>query len=828
MSPSTPYVASQLRQLIFYHLDNDFLENALFMAERLQALEPKSPDAAHLLSLCNLRLRRYKAAHEHSLKHGSLGKHLGCAYVFAQACLALKLYSEGIIALQKAKQGRSGESNWNRHSESARRHLPDGAAVSCLMAKLYRGRMDLDKATECFVEALKLNPFMWDAFTGLCDMGVSVQPANVFRLPPEVLAMLATQQQQQEGARQEDIPSQSGPLAHQSSNAHNQILTPSGDPFNPSIRTAGDPGPKPGGTSLFSKLNGSKMPAYSQDQRRPHREMNETPTAICRDDTDAMMGNIDPERFREPPDAPSRRARTLHEQRLDVSQDAGPQRVPSGRIRPQYESESSSGTHTIDSSKTLKLPNYNHKRTVSGHSAQSAHSTASAATDNPMAPQTRRSIRLLSQMRPSSNKSAASEGLFSKEGRELKKARSVGVKGKTAPTVGRVVSGNRKPMEKPDPNGKESRTIVNQPTHHLPQAAPAKPPLPEVPPSEEALHWLLDLFLKLANGYLSLSRHQCQAAIDHFNSVTQSQRETPWVLAQIGRALYESSSHREAAEVFSRLRKLAPSHVEDMEVYTTILWHLKSNVELAWLSRELLDTDSHSPQAWCAVGNSWSLEREHEQAITCFKRATQLDPNFAYAYTLEGHEHVESEEFEKATECYRTAIERDIRAYGAWYGLGRVNEKIGKYADAEKYYTMASKINGANALLVSSIGMVLEKQRKLSQALAQYDRATTLDPRSTSARFKKARALFHLHRPKDALCELQALKDLAPDDANVHFLLGKVYKALRERPSAIRHFTMAMNLDPKASPFIKEAMESIDDDEYDDDDLPGEGVEGGH
>ena len=699
MSPSTPHIASQLRHLIFYHLDNDFLENALFMAERLQALEPRSPDAAHLLSLCNLRLRRYKAAHDHSLRYGNSGKHLGCSFVFAQACLALKLYSEGIVALQKARHLRSGDGNLNKQSENTKRFLPDAAAVNCLAGKLYRGRLDFDKATDCFVEALKLNPFMWDAFTALCDMGISVNPAIVFRSSPELLALMTVQQQGEN--RQEDIPLHSGPLAHQSSSVCNQILTPNGDPFNPPARIAGEVAPKTGGTSLLSKLNGLKMPTESQD-RRVHQEMNETPTAINRDDTDVMMGN-EYDRIREPPDAPARKPRTLHEQRLDVGQDAGPRRIPSGRIRPQNESESSNGAQGIDTTKTLRVPNVNHKRTISGHST---HSSASATTDTNAGPQTRRSIRLLSQMRPSSNKSAPHEGLFSREGRELKKARPIGPKGKTAPTVGRVVSGNRKPMEKPDPNSKETRSFVNQSNHNPPLGALAKPPQPEVPQPEESLRWLLDLFLKFASGYFSLSRYKCSTAIDHFNSVIASQRETPWVLAQIGRALYEQSKYREAAEVFSRIRKLAPSRVQDMEVYTTSLWHLKSNVELAWLARELLDTDSHAPQAWCAVGNAWSLERDHEQAITCFRRATQLDPNFAYAHTLEGHEYVENEEFEKATECYRTAIERDMRAYSAWYGLGKVNEKIGKYSDAEKYYTMAAKINGANALLVVYIGVV--------------------------------------------------------------------------------------------------------------------------
>jgi anaphase-promoting complex subunit 3 len=61
----------------------------------------------------------------------------------------------------------------------------------------------------------------------------------------------------------------------------------------------------------------------------------------------------------------------------------------------------------------------------------------------------------------------------------------------------------------------------------------------------------------------------------------------------------------------------------------------------------------------------------------------------------------------------------------------------------------------------------------------------------------KARALMKLRRPKDALTELEALKDIAPDESMVHFMLGRLYKMIGDKTSAIRHLTIALNLDPK-------------------------------
>ena len=55
-----------------------------------------------------------------------------------------------------------------------------------------------------------------------------------------------------------------------------------------------------------------------------------------------------------------------------------------------------------------------------------------------------------------------------------------------------------------------------------------------------------------------------------------------------------------------------------------------------------------SPQSWCVAGNCFSLQKEHENAIKFFQRAAQVNPNFAYAYTLLGHEDITIEELDKA------------------------------------------------------------------------------------------------------------------------------------------------------------------------------------
>jgi anaphase-promoting complex subunit 3 len=77
-------------------------------------------------------------------------------------------------------------------------------------------------------------------------------------------------------------------------------------------------------------------------------------------------------------------------------------------------------------------------------------------------------------------------------------------------------------------------------------------------------------------------------------------------------------------------------------------------------------------QAWCVMGNCFSLQKEHDNALQSFQRAIQVDRTFTYAYTLCGHEHCANEDFEKGLNYYRTAHLMDPRHYNALYGIGQI------------------------------------------------------------------------------------------------------------------------------------------------------------
>jgi anaphase-promoting complex subunit 3 len=805
MAPANTCVTSQLRQLVYYHLDNNFLNNALFFAERLAAYDHRSAESAYLLALCHLRVGDYASACEYSRPAGSRGTHLGCAYVFAQASLSLEKVKEGIIALEKSRGLWAGKNSFGKHTQSTRNAYPDAAAIYCLLGKLYAGLVDKKKAISNFEEALKLNPFMWDAFTSLCDMGVRLNVPNIFKISPEMEAILKTSAPEQWDSQH---PMKDTTLAAMLDHAQNRpgarpaASADPADPFNVSSRSF------PGG--IFSnfgaqqKLNESNpsltnLPAAAAGGIGP--EAMETPTGPSASlDASLVANRKEPGVVSaypiEPPQAPARKTRTGPGLGMDFTVDAPKlsRAVSTKRMQRAPEPAEESAAAQAVRSHNLAAGGGDKKRTISGQVVPRQSS------EEPGAPQ-RRSVRLINQFRPTSSRPVSNfPSVGSNPGRELKKARPpisrIIRPGSSTSTVGRQVSGNRKPMEDSmDIDQKEPVVKTwSQSTTSLPQQKPAES---DPAKHEEALRFLLDLCKRFGSGYFALSQFHCSEALQIYSALPRAQQDTPWVMAQMGRAHYEQASYADAEIYYKRIRQMAPTRFQDMEIYSTILWHLKRETDLAFLAHELIDSSWKSPEAWCALGNSWSLARDHEQALRCFKRATQLNPNFAYAFTLQGHEHVANEEYDKALGSYRQSIVADSRHYNAWYGLGRVYEKLGNYDLALDHFTKASKMNPTNAVLICCIGTAHEKQKQTRQALSYFSQATELAPRSALTRFKKARALMSLGDLGAALKELMILKDLAPDEAMVHFLLGRLYKGLREKGLAVRHFTIALNLDPK-------------------------------
>ncbi|KAL6940302.1 hypothetical protein ACO0QE_004200 [Hanseniaspora vineae] len=282
----------------------------------------------------------------------------------------------------------------------------------------------------------------------------------------------------------------------------------------------------------------------------------------------------------------------------------------------------------------------------------------------------------------------------------------------------------------------------------------------------------------------------------------------PWCLKKLAVYQYENSDYKMSLKYFEQLRSFQKTSLETMDVYSTLLWHMKDKTQLSILSHELLSLEPLSHITWCCIGNLFSVMDNREDAIKSFQKSISLNKNFEYGFTLLGHEYMSLESYDLAKKCYKKAISLNPLHYNAYYGLGMCVFKIGEYEESLFYFNKAQSINRGNVVLITCCGLALEKLGYQEEALKYYDIATVLKPDSTLALFKKCYLLMELKFYTLALEGFEHLKNMQPNEPTVHFLLGKLYKIVGKEKKAFLEFTIAMNLDPKGSQLVKEAMES--------------------
>jgi anaphase-promoting complex subunit 3 len=340
---------------------------------------------------------------------------------------------------------------------------------------------------------------------------------------------------------------------------------------------------------------------------------------------------------------------------------------------------------------------------------------------------------------------------------------------------------------------------------------------PEKPEADTpGVQEILELMCVFGVSYHRLCQYRCRDALQTMQVLPQSQQTTGWVLHQQGKAYLELNEFQSARRCLESMHIHDPGRMQGLELLSTVYWQLKKEVELAHLAQKVVDWDRLSPEAWCVVGNCFSLQKDHETALVFFGRSLQLDPNFTYTHTLSGYEYMANEDFDMAISCFRQAMKTDERHYNAWYGLGAIYHRQEKFDLAEVHFERAAAIHPTSSVLKCNLGIAQYANGKAYQALDTLSEAYRLDPRNPQARFQRATIYSALHRPQDALQELIKVRDAAPREATVHFAMGKVHKRLGQTEQAMKCFLTAMDLDPKENQLIKSAMDKLDEADVED------------
>ncbi|ERE68612.1 putative cell division cycle protein 27 isoform 1 [Cricetulus griseus] len=788
-----PPQALGLKAAIWQALNHYAYRDAVFLAERLYA-EVHSEEALFLLATCYYRSgKAYKA---YRLLKGHSCTTPQCKYLLAKCCVDLSKLAEGEQILS------GGVFNKQKSHDDIVTEFGDSACFTLsLLGHVYCKTDRLAKGSECYQKSLSLNPFLWSPFESLCEIGEKPDPDHTFKLTsiqnfssclPNTCTTLVSNHNlshRQPETVLTETPQDTIELNRlnlESSNSKYSLNTDSSVSYIDSAVISPDNVPLGTGTSILSK--------QVQNKPKTGRSLLGGPTALS--PLTPSFGIL-PLETPSPGDGSYLQNYTNTPSVIDVPSTGAPTKKSVARM-------GQTGTKSVFSQSGNSrevTPILVAQTQSSGPQTSTTPQVLSPTITSPPNALPRRSSRLFT-----SDSSTAKENSKKLKMKFPPKIPNRKTKSKT----------NKGGITQPNINDSLEITKLDSSIISEGKLSTITPQIQAFNLQKAAAEGLMSLLREMGKGYLALCSYNCKEAINILSHLPSHHYSTGWVLCQIGRAYFELSEYMQAERIFSEVRRIENYRVEGMEIYSTTLWHLQKDVALSVLSKDLTDMDKNSPEAWCAAGNCFSLQREHDIAIKFFQRAIQVDPNYAYAYTLLGHEFVLTEELDKALACFRNAIRVNPRHYNAWYGLGMIYYKQEKFSLAEMHFQKALDINPQSSVLLCHIGVVQHALKKSEKALDTLNKAIVIDPKNPLCKFHRASVLFANEKYKSALQELEELKQIVPKESLVYFLIGKVYKKLGQTHLALMNFSWAMDLDPKgANNQIKEAIDKryLPDDE---------------
>ncbi len=124
---------------------------------------------------------------------------------------------------------------------------------------------------------------------------------------------------------------------------------------------------------------------------------------------------------------------------------------------------------------------------------------------------------------------------------------------------------------------------------------------------------------------------------------------------------------------------------------------------IALLPDELM---AKNEKLWNAKGNAYSELNKFEKAITNFKKAIDINPEYADAYYNIGNTYYDLQEYNNAIKHFEKAIEINPKDDDVYYNTGNSYYHLKEYNNAIKYFEKAIEINPKKSEAYNNLGII--------------------------------------------------------------------------------------------------------------------------
>jgi tetratricopeptide (TPR) repeat protein len=206
--------------------------------------------------------------------------------------------------------------------------------------------------------------------------------------------------------------------------------------------------------------------------------------------------------------------------------------------------------------------------------------------------------------------------------------------------------------------------------------------------------------------------------------------------------------------------------------------------------------DTPETRVELAIANLYA--KKPSDAIKQASAATEMDPQNALAWTIKGEALLRTEDYSGAAAALQRSIELKQDAEPL-YSLGMAQLAMGKKQEAAESFSRMLALVGDYGWSRVLIGRAYQEQKLPQDAVAEFQNALRLDPRTPNAHYYWALTLLKANDwtpTQEAQSQLKEELKLNPRHFQANYLLGVFASIARNYEESDRYLHLAAQLDP--------------------------------
>lgn len=277
-----------------------------------------------------------------------------------------------------------------------------------------------------------------------------------------------------------------------------------------------------------------------------------------------------------------------------------------------------------------------------------------------------------------------------------------------------------------------------------------------------------------------------------------------------GILLARTGNFDSALRMFEEGIEVAP---DDPELHYHVgLVHLRRNedalAETAFL--KVVSLDPQYQDAYLSLGDLYERHGQIDEALTAFAKGFEVNPTSPGGgnariklFLLEGNVLARRGAFDDALKLLEQALRFSPDPAPIYFNIAQIYLSRGDLVKGEEALNSTLQIDPKHQAAILRLGILYEQQGKLDEALAAYERARDINPKSpdgvgaaVSVHSVKGNLATRAGRLDEAITEFQEATEIQPKNSANFYNLGLVYLKKNDLSSAEKVFEKVIALDP--------------------------------